>query len=366
MSSQPELKIAVVGAGVTGLSVALCLKETYRTRVDVTVIADKFSPGITSDGAGAIFVPYLLDFDESTLPDLSRWTKVTFDRLQQLYQSETHKWEEDGIEQVTCHWLMKKHEPLPWWKYLFPEFKELNEIESNEAHIPQGKFCKAWRFKSLVIRSPRYLAWLRHNFVERGGKIEKRKVNSLSELSAYNVIINCTGLRARELVGDESVYPIKGQIVVVNAPNVDVHEYWDWGTSFVLPHHDCVLLGCTAEYNVWSTATSDEVTQKIFKECVEMLPKLQGAKIVGSWACLRPMRRRVRLEIDSGSPQLHTKSTGTTEDQVSRSQNPSHTPVVIHCYGHGGQGFVFSWGCAMDVVKLVDQELTVGQVQSKL
>ena len=364
MSSQPKLEIAVVGAGVIGLSVALCLKERYKARVHVTVIADKFSPGITSDGAGAIFVPYLLDFDKSTLPDLSRWTTVTFDRLQQLYQSETHKWEEDGIELVTCHWLMRTHQPLPWWKDLFPEFKELNEVESKEAQIPQGKFCKVWRFKSFTIRSTRYLAWLRRNFVESGGKVEKCRINSLSELSAYDVIINCTGLGARELVGDESVYPIKGQIVVVDAPNV--REYWDSGVSFVLPHSDYVLLGCTEEYNEWSTTVSDAVTQEIFKECVEMVPKLQGAKIVGSWACLRPMRRCVRLEIESGSTQCHMEST-ITEGQLNRSPRPpSHTPIVIHCYGHGGQGFVFSWGCAVDVAKLVDQELTVGQLQSKL
>ncbi len=53
-SSTP--RIAVVGAGVIGLSVGLCLLETYKKQLDVTIVAEKFSPDTTSDHAGAIFI----------------------------------------------------------------------------------------------------------------------------------------------------------------------------------------------------------------------------------------------------------------------------------------------------------------------
>ncbi len=49
-------RVAIVGAGVIGLSVGLCLLEQYSKEVDVTIMADKFSPETTSDSAGGIII----------------------------------------------------------------------------------------------------------------------------------------------------------------------------------------------------------------------------------------------------------------------------------------------------------------------
>ena len=46
--------IAVVGAGVVGLSTAVCLQQ-HLPDVTVTVVADKFTTATTSDGAAGIF-----------------------------------------------------------------------------------------------------------------------------------------------------------------------------------------------------------------------------------------------------------------------------------------------------------------------
>ena len=46
-----NLKVAVVGAGVVGLSCATVLQENF-PHFSITILADKFSPGTTSDGAG--------------------------------------------------------------------------------------------------------------------------------------------------------------------------------------------------------------------------------------------------------------------------------------------------------------------------
>ena len=40
-----------------------------------------------------------------------------------------------------------------------------------------------------------------------------QKVNSLKEIpEEYDFVINCTGNGAKELVGDDNVYPIRGQV----------------------------------------------------------------------------------------------------------------------------------------------------------
>ena len=51
--------IAVVGAGIMGLSTAVRLQEELPGS-DVTIIADRFSPDTTSDCAAGIWAPYLI------------------------------------------------------------------------------------------------------------------------------------------------------------------------------------------------------------------------------------------------------------------------------------------------------------------
>lgn len=57
--------IAVIGAGVVGLSTAINIQKLLPTAV-VTIIADKFTKETTSDGAGGLFRPnaeYILGVD---------------------------------------------------------------------------------------------------------------------------------------------------------------------------------------------------------------------------------------------------------------------------------------------------------------
>lgn len=48
-----RVRVAVVGAGVVGLSTAVCIAEALPF-CSVTVLAEKFSPDTTSDGAAGI------------------------------------------------------------------------------------------------------------------------------------------------------------------------------------------------------------------------------------------------------------------------------------------------------------------------
>ena len=56
----PRWRVCVVGAGVVGLATAWEIMETI-PGAEVTVIADKFSPDTTSDGAGGFWMPHYLN-----------------------------------------------------------------------------------------------------------------------------------------------------------------------------------------------------------------------------------------------------------------------------------------------------------------
>lgn len=63
------VRVGVVGAGVIGLSTALCIKLQYST-LPLTIIADRFLDATTSDGAGGLFRPddrFIQGVDKSIL-----------------------------------------------------------------------------------------------------------------------------------------------------------------------------------------------------------------------------------------------------------------------------------------------------------
>lgn len=46
----------------------------------------------------------------------------------------------------------------------------------------------------------------------------KRKIESLNELENFDLIINCTGLGAKNLLNDDEMKPVRGQVTRVVAP----------------------------------------------------------------------------------------------------------------------------------------------------
>ena len=80
-------RVVVVGAGVVGLSTAVHLCEKLGGQVEVTVMADRFSPDTTADQAGTILMP--IDWNSEDAASASqnqkqaqtqRWAELTFQR----------------------------------------------------------------------------------------------------------------------------------------------------------------------------------------------------------------------------------------------------------------------------------------------
>lgn len=74
-------------------------------------------------------------------------------------------------------------------------------------------------FLTYICEPIRMLPWLTKRFLEAGGEVRKRKIHTLCELidDEYDLIINCSGFGARELVGDNAVVSIRGQVVRVGS-----------------------------------------------------------------------------------------------------------------------------------------------------
>ena len=346
---QNQARVMVIGAGITGLSVSLCLSQLYKGRATVTVVADKYSPHTTSDSSGGLVIPSFSSYGtrergkqagEVVNDRLQGWAYATYDHLLRLREEGVRP--EDGLMLVPAYKYFEDPCPVPEWASHVLDFRSLEASEAAALGLRTDLFKTIWRFMTFVIDGKRFLPWMMRRVAEEGGvRFETRKVTSLRGLSKdldCDVVVNCAGLGSRELAGDEDLYPVKGQVVAVDAPGfeeVHYHHEGDLHPEYVIPRMDCVLLGSTTEGDTWSTETEPHVVEGIYKKCVGLVPRLAGSRVVGSWGCLRPVRHpEVRVEVEEGGG------------------GGGGVPVV-HCYGHGGQGYILHWGTAMEAVRLV-------------
>jgi D-amino-acid oxidase len=295
-------RVLVVGAGVIGLSCALRLLEAGH-RVDV--LARDLPLETTSSVAAAIWYPYL------ALPQdrVTAWGRTSYDEFARLAALEG-----SGVVMRRGTELLHEKTPDPWWAEAVPALHRV---------APPAPYDDAWSFVTPVIEMPRYLAWLADRVHDAGGTITRM---AMAVLPQGPLVVNCSGLGSRGLVGDMATTPVRGQVVVVE--QIGLEEWWlaEEGPTYVVPRSADIVLGGTEDAGEWDRLPSSEVAADILRRATDLVPELAGARVLRHQVGLRPARPVVRLE---------------------------RVGDVVHCYGHGGAGVTLSWGCADEVLTLV-------------
>ena len=310
------MHVLVLGCGVSGLSSGIRLLEAGHT---VELWARELPPHTTSDVAAAVWYPYRA-FPQDRV---TGWARRTFDVLCELAERpETGVLVERGVE------LFTEAPPDPWWAPCVPSLR----AATTEELLPG--YSHGYSFEAPIIEMPRYLPFLLARFRELGGRIHQREVRSLDEAwRAAPVVVNCTGLGARSLVGDDSLFPIRGEVLRVAPPPVRGFVFDESevrGIGYVISRSTDCILGGTAEDGNASLEPDPVKGEQILARCRRLLPSEARFQVLEHKVGLRPGRPTVRLEAERVGERL-----------------------VIHNYGHGGAGVTLSWGCAEEAVALV-------------
>jgi D-amino-acid oxidase len=305
----------IVGAGVIGLSCALRLQETGRR---IAVVAPEGPETTTSWIAAAVWYPTHTDAD----PQVLDWATRTFVEL-----SEQAGRQVPGVTMRPTRMLLRGSIATPWWASAVPDFQIVPRKATPSVHTGE------WHFTVPAVEMSLYLNWQLQRITDAGGVLLRRRLNRLDDVADLApVIVNATGLAARELADDPNVYPARGRIVLATNPglNTSVRDEDDpAGITYVHPRSRDVVLGGTFEPHQSQLSDDPDESRAILARCTALVPELARAQVLGSVAGLRPARRDgVRLEVDP--------ITG-----------------VIHNYGHGGAGITLSWGCADAVTALL-------------
>ena len=333
-------RIAIVGAGVSGLTCGIVLAERG---YHVSIFAKETGQQTTSAAAGAVWFPYHVEPRDKIIPLALETYNVLAD-LARIPAS--------GVSMIESRQFLRSGEiEIPDWAIPLGASVIPSEVENRVAGEASTGSRKGERTGSKRIKSPIesfksgfslrvplmdttiYLDYLAARFRERGGKINANiYLQRLEDVdSRFDLVINCSGIGARELVRDPDVEPHRGQVAIV--PKIEglsrVIVCDDAPLMYAIPRtNDCVFGGTNDLSD--NLAADPATTKRIVGECSRVL-NIRTPRVIAERVGLRPFRTSgVRLERD-------------------RSRDGR---VIIQNYGHGGAGFTLSWGCAREVLGL--------------
>jgi D-amino-acid oxidase len=321
-----NLRVGVIGAGVVGLTAC---HELLSDGHQVTLYFADPPLNTTSAIATAIWHVYLVDpNDDQNL----MWAERTLRRLVELSRGPN-----SGIYIVEGVELYRRSEPsLPRWHRIPPSFAML--LRDEIAQYSGAEW--GYRVAAPLAEMDKYLRWLYREVWMLGAHLVFGRIGDLEELANdVDVIVNCAGLGARELVDDPDLRAVRGQYLILERPDgIDGQYVGDdenpGGMTYVIPRRSDVCIGGTEEYGQEELEFSVNVPE-LLGRAAELVPWLRNPRLVAlreTIVGLRPWR----------------------PDGVRFGIGPSVGGVpVIHNYGHGGSGFSLAWGCAHDVVETV-------------
>lgn len=309
--------IAIIGAGISGMSTAFLLtRKNYR----ITIYAKAFSPNITSNRAAAFWFPYHIRNDRRGI----RWCQISYKYYKKLAEQK-----ETGIGMRQLIKVLRKgvEEDEPIWVDFMPQgsYRVMSENEL------APDIAIGYEVQVPLIETQIFLPYLQQQLQQNGVTFVEREVKSFDEFTGdYDFVINCSALGSRELCNDGKIIPVRGQVGLL-APRNNLPIYLDNEKPlYIVPRKDAIIVGGTYEERVETETTEPATIERILNNAYKVFPELKQQEVIGSWAGLRPYRPEVRVE--------HEARTN-----------------IIHNYGHGGSGFTLSFGCAEEVNAIVDK-----------
>lgn len=316
------MDILVIGCGVSGLTTGVCLQRAGHT---VQIWAREMPPHTTSNVAAAIWYPY----QAYPAKRVTAWGKTSFE----MFKSMQHI-KECGVFMATLVEARPAPSSDPWWVSAVEHFRHASAEE-----LPPG-YPDGYLFATPTIDTRLYLDYLVRLFQAQGGQIVQRTIASLGEAFEQSaIVVNCSGLGARELVGDQDLHAARGQTVRIRhngSRRSLLDEEGPNRLAYIVPRTTDIILGGTyEEYNEGIEVDPGE-TQAILRRCARLAPgfaSVTPADILSVQCGLRPVRPVVRVEVERVAPDR----------------------FLLHNYGHGGAGITLSWGCAAEIVALLAQ-----------
>ncbi|GJC89998.1 D-amino-acid oxidase [Colletotrichum liriopes] len=342
--NEPSHHFVVLGAGVIGLTTALTLRAGYPSS-RITILAEYF-PGdyhidYCSPWAGG---NWCSSANDNGL--LESFDRVTFNRFREIAKNIP----EAGIkssplrmifdQKIEDAEILSKGTGKLWYEDLVGgtvplSIDELPERAVFGLDVPStGEYLVCFQNLSIGPYDRRLLEQCRESSIN----LVRRRIGHIKDARIspdVAAIFNCTGLGSYFLGGvqDKSMYPTRGQTILVEQPIQPLKRMYfrsprrvDNDTTYIFqrPLAGGIVLGGCREDGNWDKEVDPELTKTILERCCALAPELgrpEDLKIIKHGVGLRPNRK--------GGPRIEAEKNGAG--------------LVIHNYGASGAGYQASW-----------------------
>lgn len=319
------VQVLVLGCGIIGLSTSITLAQRGYS---VTIWARDVPPNTTSNKAAAVWYPFLASPPEK----VSKWSSET---LKHYLDEAVHDPSSGVLKQQTLEVFKEVQKSEPYWKELVPTARRAFKDELGAGYVDGFTVVEG-----VVVDTDIYLDYLVNKVKKLGIQIIIKEVKDIQEtFDKYCIVVNCTGLGSRELLKDDTIFPTRGQTVIVKN-KAQQYSIMDDGCAadelvYIVPRTHNTVLGGTAQENDWNTEPNAKDTEDIIRKARLLSPHFGDVEIVQVKVGLRPTRPTIRLE-----PEYF--------------QYGKDKKLVVHNYGHGGSGYTVAWGCAQEVAAILE------------
>lgn len=320
MSGLPFSRALIIGAGVNGLT---CARALLAAGIDVEIWARELTPFTTSAISAAFWYPFSV-FPEA---EVAIWAATALRDFRRIAESEDAS--QHGVRMHKVIELFPETLDAAGWR---DQLGDLRQAKPSE--LRAGRRA-GWVFRVPVVDTSCYLPWLLQGVQAAGATIVERELSCFDEaLAACPVVINTSGLGARELADDPRMYAVRGDLVrlgPLESHGQRIEGVWldehAGSIRYIVPREKDTILGGTFEPERADARLDPTTAKQIIAGCAQLLSAVADAEVLEHRVGWRPSRDAVRLEIE-------TKAAGR----------------IAHNYGHGGAGVTLSWGCARDLL----------------